>query len=71
MAIAARTMTDEQRKSVTLEYLKAVDHVTSVLLSLIGFLRWLFVVPPLARSSITGNPVLHSQIFVSLDRVAR
>jgi hypothetical protein len=28
---------------------------TSVLLSLIGFLRWVFVVPPLARSYITGD----------------
>ena len=30
---------------------------TSVLLSLIGFLRWVFVVPPLARSYATGDPV--------------
>jgi hypothetical protein len=28
---------------------------TSVLLSLIGFLRWVFVVPPRARSSGTSN----------------
>ena len=28
---------------------------TSVLLSLIGFLRWVFVVPPLARSYVTGD----------------
>jgi hypothetical protein len=27
----------------------------SVLLSLIGFLRWVFVVPPLARSYVTGD----------------
>jgi hypothetical protein len=30
---------------------------TSVLLSLIGFLRWVFVVPALARSYVTGDPV--------------
>src|SRR3954465_2226683 len=30
---------------------------TSVLLSLIGFLRWVFVVPPLARSYATGDPI--------------
>src|SRR3954452_23937431 len=29
----------------------------SVLLSLIGFLRWVFVVPPLARSYATGDPI--------------
>jgi hypothetical protein len=29
----------------------------SVLLSLIGFLRWVFVVPPLAHSFVTGDPV--------------
>jgi len=28
---------------------------TSVVLSLTGFLRWVFVVPPLARSSVTGD----------------
>jgi hypothetical protein len=28
---------------------------TSVVLSLIGFLRWVFVVPPLARSYVTGD----------------
>jgi hypothetical protein len=28
---------------------------TSVLLSLIGFLRWVFVVPPLAESYVTGD----------------
>src|SRR3954453_3908518 len=30
---------------------------TSVLLSLIGFLRWVFVVPPLARPYATGAPL--------------
>jgi hypothetical protein len=30
---------------------------TSVLLSLIGFLRWVFVVPPLADSYVTGDAV--------------
>src|SRR4051812_16690783 len=29
--------------------------VTSVVLSLIGFLRWVFVVPPLAHSYVTGD----------------
>ncbi len=29
---------------------------TSVVLSLIGFLRWVFVVPPLADSYVTGDP---------------
>ncbi|MEV8509778.1 DUF4386 domain-containing protein [Actinoplanes sp. NPDC051475] len=28
---------------------------TSVVLSLVGFLRWVFVVPPLARSYVTGD----------------
>ena len=28
---------------------------TSVVLSLIGFLGWVFVVPPLARSYVTGD----------------
>ena len=35
---------------------------TSVLLSLIGFLRWVFVVPPLARSYITGDPVIRAAV---------
>lgn len=37
--------------------LKVATYVgaTSVLLSLIGFLRWVFVVPPLARSYVNGD----------------
>jgi hypothetical protein len=35
---------------------------TSVLLSLIGFLRWVFVVPPLARSYGTGDAVTHAAV---------
>src|SRR5688500_16512504 len=37
--------------------LRAATHVgaTSVVLALIGFLRWVFVVPPLARSYIAGD----------------
>jgi uncharacterized protein DUF4386 len=35
---------------------------TSVLLSLIGFLRWVFVVPPLARSYATGDPVTRAAV---------
>jgi Domain of unknown function (DUF4386) len=35
---------------------------TSVLLSLIGFLRWVFVVPPLARSYVTGDPVTQAAV---------
>jgi len=37
--------------------LRAATYVgaTSVVLSLIGFLRWVFVVPPLARSYVTGD----------------
>jgi hypothetical protein len=34
----------------------------SVLLSLIGFLRWVFVVPPLAHSFVTGNPVTRAAV---------
>jgi hypothetical protein len=34
----------------------------SVLLSLIGFLRWVFVVPPLARSYVTGDPVTQAAV---------
>jgi hypothetical protein len=35
---------------------------TSVLLSLIGFLRWVFVVPPLARSYDIGDPVTRAAV---------
>jgi hypothetical protein len=35
---------------------------TSVLLSLIGFLRWVFVVPPLARSYATGDPMTQAAV---------
>jgi hypothetical protein len=35
---------------------------TSVLLSLIGFLRWVFVVPPLARSYVAGDPVTQASV---------
>src|SRR3954447_18363341 len=35
---------------------------TSVLLSLIGFLRWVFVVPPLARSYVTGDVVTQAGV---------
>src|SRR3954471_18843397 len=34
----------------------------SVLLSLIGFLRWVFVVPPLARSYATGDPITQAAV---------
>ena len=34
----------------------------SVLLSLIGFLRWVFVVPPLARSYVSGDPVTRAAV---------
>ena len=33
---------------------------TSVVLSLVGFLRWVFVVPALAHSNVTGNAVTQS-----------
>jgi hypothetical protein len=33
-----------------------------VLLSLIGFLRWVFVVPPLAHSYVTGDPVTQAAV---------
>jgi hypothetical protein len=38
--------------------LRAATYVgaTSVVLSLIGFLRWVFVVPPLARTYVAGTP---------------
>jgi Zinc-binding dehydrogenase/Domain of unknown function (DUF4386) len=35
---------------------------TSVLLSLIGFLRWVFVVPPPARSYVTGDAVTQAAV---------
>jgi hypothetical protein len=35
---------------------------TSVLLSLIGFLRWVFVVPPLARSYVDGDAVTRAAV---------
>jgi uncharacterized protein DUF4386 len=35
---------------------------TSVLLSLIGFLRWVFVVPPLAHSFVTGDAVTRAAV---------
>ena len=34
----------------------------SVLLSLIGFLRWVFVVPPLADSYVTGDPTTKAAV---------
>ena len=34
----------------------------SVLLSLIGFLRWVFVVPPLARSWTSGSPTTRAAV---------
>jgi hypothetical protein len=33
-----------------------------VLLSLIGFLRWVFVVPPLADSYGTGDPTIRAAV---------
>jgi hypothetical protein len=35
---------------------------TSVVLCLIGFLRWVFVVPPLARSYVTGDPTIRAAV---------
>ncbi|WP_214371139.1 DUF4386 domain-containing protein [Pseudonocardia sp. H11422] len=35
---------------------------TSVLLSLIGFLRWVFVVPPLARSYVGGDALTRTAV---------
>ena len=35
---------------------------TSVVLSLIGFLRWVFVVPPLADSYVTGDAVTRAAV---------
>jgi hypothetical protein len=42
--------------------LRAATYVgaTSVVLSLIGFLRWVFVVPPLAESYVAGDAVTRS-----------
>ena len=34
----------------------------SVLLSLVGFLRWVFVVPPLARSYVGGDPATQAAV---------
>src|ERR1700712_5745197 len=46
----------ERRDDPVLRAATAVG-ATSVLLSLIGFLRWVFVVPPLAHSYVAGDPV--------------
>jgi hypothetical protein len=35
---------------------------TSVVLALIGFLRWVFVVPPLARSYVTGDATTRAAV---------
>jgi Domain of unknown function (DUF4386) len=35
---------------------------TSVVLALIGFLRWVFVVPPLAQSYVTGDPATQAAV---------
>jgi hypothetical protein len=35
---------------------------TSVVLSMIGFLRWVFVVPPLAASYVEGGPVTRAAV---------
>jgi len=44
--------------------LKAATYAgaTSVLLSLIGFLRWVFVVPPLADSYVAGDAVTRAAV---------
>lgn len=44
--------------------LRIVTHVgaASVLLCLIGFLRWVFVVPPLADSYVAGNDVTRAAV---------
>ena len=44
--------------------LRAATYVgaASVLLSLIGFLRWVFVVPPLARSYVAGDAVTQAAV---------
>ena len=43
---------------------------TSVLLSLIGFLRWVFVVPPLAHVYVTGDATHPGRGGRRLDRAA-
>jgi hypothetical protein len=47
--------------------LRAATYVgaTSVLLSLIGFLRWVFVVPPLAQSYVTGDATTQAAVAAS------
>jgi Domain of unknown function (DUF4386) len=44
--------------------LRAATYVgaTSVVLSLIGFLRWVFVVPPLAESYVTGDTATRAAV---------
>jgi hypothetical protein len=44
--------------------LRAATYVgaTSVVLSLIGFLRWVFVVPPLARSYVTADATTRTAV---------
>jgi hypothetical protein len=44
--------------------LRAVTWVgaTSVLLSVVGFLRWVFVVPPLARAYVTGDEATRAAV---------
>jgi len=44
--------------------LRAATYVgaTSVVLALIGFLRWVFVVPPLAESYVSGNAVTRAAV---------
>jgi hypothetical protein len=44
--------------------LRAATYVgaTSVVLSLIGFLRWVFVVPPLAESYVTGDAATRAAV---------
>src|SRR5688500_18196943 len=44
--------------------LRAATYVgaTSVLLSLVGFLRWVFVVPPLAHSYVTGDATTRAAV---------
>jgi hypothetical protein len=47
--------------------LRAATYVgaASVLLSLIGFLRWVFVVPPLARSYVAGDPITQAAVHAA------
>ncbi len=35
---------------------------TSVVLSLVGFLRWMFVVPPLSQSYVTGDATARAAV---------